>query len=995
MNIYNKKFGRRAILPTLILTALSGCGDDKAEKNLPPTITGTAVETVYEGQEYRFAPKLFDYEMSSLTVTSSVTLPSWLNLDSRTGVLSGTPGYGDAASIDNIVLTVSDGENKTSLDAFDLTVVDVNRVPIINISSEQNRAVISGNVFEFNVGDSYKEIATDPDGQPIIYSAFGLPDWAHFNSETGAITSYDPLTYDKNNITAEDTVVTEQLNEVFSVSIYASDGISSNIFAQKVTLVAYQEVVVNGTVITDKPVAEAMVYFDTNRNERWDFREPKATTNSAGEFSFVVQGKDAMAYPRSRLRADLSQGSIDLPNSATFAEAEVTLLSMPSIDMDIVDGVVTQQVIISPYTDYVGRTIESDTPHFTSYLYGSTTHDGIRKVISDFVGEWLVELDEVYAYEHKGSKDLASIGTAFMGNYLTDPSLSITESALILNEARYLTALRQVDTDTRDSDGDGVVNHDDDDADNDGVKSNKDQLPLDPTDSNDFDRDSIGDLTDTDDDNDGVLDVDDEYPLNPKRNVADSDNDKYSDDDELLNGSDPFDAESVPANDFDKDFISDLSDLDDDNDGVEDTSDAFPFDATETVDFDLDGIGDNADLDDDNDGVNDTEDAFPFNDEAYATYMFNVDAMPNTYQACFSDYTDGDSPVLSCINGAGELESGMTYNFLAETDIPYAHDAQIAYNFFAGECLLEGDLIRCYSGDLYAEGSDDFPGWGTREPAVSQPYLLNVAQARLCFADLSGVNCLGSDEITDKYRRLNMNSVKYIGSGEQHTCALNATEVRCRGSESAPYNLDELPDHLSFTNPVDMHTSTSHTCVVDENGLQCWGKPNFFSYCNDLDGSGNEYSQRCWGDDNFFDEDGYIYEDEIDRPVKSIELEDVTAFDMSYKGGCIANQERGLQCYGFGFDTPIVGVSIAAPEPVFYTIPTLTNVTDVAYAGVDICALSDEGVSCFGHEATVVPDLGEVYDLISNQIAICAQAEKGTYCITETYTGFVTDLIVE
>jgi len=63
--------------------------------------------------------------------------------------------------------------------------------------------------------------------------------------------------------------------------------------------------------------------------------------------------------------------------------------------------------------------------------------------------------------------------------------------------------------------------------------------------------------------------------------------------------------------DSDGDGIVDNADADDDGDGVADELDAFPLDASESLDTDQDGTGNNADADDDNDGVLDTFDAFP------------------------------------------------------------------------------------------------------------------------------------------------------------------------------------------------------------------------------------------------------------------------------------------------------------------------------------------------------------------------------------------------
>src|SRR5207253_2474807 len=54
--------------------------------------------------------------------------------------------------------------------------------------------------------------------------------------------------------------------------------------------------------------------------------------------------------------------------------------------------------------------------------------------------------------------------------------------------------------------------------------------------------------------------------------------DKYTNADEVDNGTNPCSAASVPP-DFDHDFMSDLKDADDDNDGKADNSDFFPIDA--------------------------------------------------------------------------------------------------------------------------------------------------------------------------------------------------------------------------------------------------------------------------------------------------------------------------------------------------------------------------------------------------------------------------------
>ena len=146
--------------------------------------------------------------------------------------------------------------------------------------------------------------------------------------------------------------------------------------------------------------------------------------------------------------------------------------------------------------------------------------------------------------------------------------------------------------------------------------------------------DNFYDLSITDSDGDGFTDSEEliigtdpfdfrDYPIDWDRDGildfydGDMDNDGY------LNENDVFPRDFLEWLDSDEDGVGNNSDTDDDNDGVNDIDvnwsqdyiiqDLFPNDPNESSDFDRDGIGDNADLDDDNDGFNDDIDEFPYN----------------------------------------------------------------------------------------------------------------------------------------------------------------------------------------------------------------------------------------------------------------------------------------------------------------------------------------------------------------------------------------------
>ncbi|MFZ9889983.1 MAG: hypothetical protein ACO3JL_21005, partial [Myxococcota bacterium] len=134
------------------------------------------------------------------------------------------------------------------------------------------------------------------------------------------------------------------------------------------------------------------------------------------------------------------------------------------------------------------------------------------------------------------------------------------------------------------------------DDDNDGF-TDADEVAVgtDPLDDNsrpaDLDGDFIPDLLDEDIDGDGRLNPVDAFPLNPGEaddtdedgigNNADpdDDNDQYTDGTELILGTDPRNASSIPA-DLDRDLIPDVFDDDRDGDTYKNEVDAFPDDST-------------------------------------------------------------------------------------------------------------------------------------------------------------------------------------------------------------------------------------------------------------------------------------------------------------------------------------------------------------------------------------------------------------------------------
>jgi hypothetical protein len=119
---------------------------------------------------------------------------------------------------------------------------------------------------------------------------------------------------------------------------------------------------------------------------------------------------------------------------------------------------------------------------------------------------------------------------------------------------------------------------------------------------------SNNDSVDTD--GDGVVDDDDDFP-NDSNESQDSDGDGVGDnsDEFPLNGNETHDDDNEGIGNNTDAFPQDANEThDDDGDGVGNNTDAFPQDANETMDTDGDGVGDNEDVEPDNPDVRYSDD---------------------------------------------------------------------------------------------------------------------------------------------------------------------------------------------------------------------------------------------------------------------------------------------------------------------------------------------------------------------------------------------------
>jgi hypothetical protein len=90
--------------------------------NQPPEISGTPTAGVVVDTVYLFIPDASDPDGDPLRFSAS-GLPPWASFDEHSGKLTGLPSEDDLGNHADIIISVSDGEESTSLPPFAIDVV--------------------------------------------------------------------------------------------------------------------------------------------------------------------------------------------------------------------------------------------------------------------------------------------------------------------------------------------------------------------------------------------------------------------------------------------------------------------------------------------------------------------------------------------------------------------------------------------------------------------------------------------------------------------------------------------------------------------------------------------------------------------------------------------------------------------------------------------------------------------------------------------------------
>jgi Putative Ig domain len=201
--------------------------NNQDDPNAAPTIAGIPATSVAVGTTYVFQPNAGDVDGDALTF-SATGLPSWVNFNPQTGLISGTPTAGNMGTSTAITITVTDGEAGASLPAFTIAVAGMNTPPATPPTTPpatNTAPVISGSpatTVRANATYSFTPTSSDANGDSLGFSITGKPVWATFSTATGRLTG---------------TPSTVQVGAYSNIAIAVSDGkVSRSLAAFSITV---------------------------------------------------------------------------------------------------------------------------------------------------------------------------------------------------------------------------------------------------------------------------------------------------------------------------------------------------------------------------------------------------------------------------------------------------------------------------------------------------------------------------------------------------------------------------------------------------------------------------------------------------------------------------------------------------------------------------------------------------------------------------------------
>jgi hypothetical protein len=141
--------------------------------NQPPSLDYIENKTVQQGQNLKFSISATDPDNTPI-VYSAARIPMYATFDPETRIFNWTPGYSQNGTY-TVFFRAYDGA-KWDIERVAITVEKTNRLPVFRQTGDLTGT--EGGIIRFTI------FASDPDRDPVQYSAGALPTGAMFNSST-------------------------------------------------------------------------------------------------------------------------------------------------------------------------------------------------------------------------------------------------------------------------------------------------------------------------------------------------------------------------------------------------------------------------------------------------------------------------------------------------------------------------------------------------------------------------------------------------------------------------------------------------------------------------------------------------------------------------------------------------------------------------------------------------------------------------------------------
>ncbi len=342
--------------------------------NNPPDLSTspTPPSSVDQDSLYSYTPVNTDPDLGigDTQTYTGANIPSWLELGSATGVLSGTPTNADVGVYNDITITVTDSFGaQDSIGPFSITVNNINDAP--TISGTPATLV--------NVGDSYSftPAAADIDAaDTLTFSITGNPAWTTFDTATGTLSG-TPTDTDAGVSGSIVITVTDDSNDPpgvlsaslpgFTITVNRLPVASNGIFATDVNTDA------TGTVSASDPDGDTLTYTIVA-----DSSDGVTSLNmTTGEFTFTpntdFEGSTSFTYKVNDGNADSAEATVTILVGASttfrFEGSNFTMLDGNGANVngganDVAaawNGVTTTDIAD---TNFNNMTLSSNTPFF-------------------------------------------------------------------------------------------------------------------------------------------------------------------------------------------------------------------------------------------------------------------------------------------------------------------------------------------------------------------------------------------------------------------------------------------------------------------------------------------------------------------------------------------------------------------------------------------------------------------------------------------------------